>query len=102
MHGTAAYATAVERTLDVARFAAEEIARRGYLDLLLEPDLSVVVFRREGWTPQDYHAWSDRLLEEQVAFVVPTTHKGETVTRFAIVNPRTTEADIAMILDTVA
>ena len=38
--------------------------------------------------PQDYQAWSDRLLAEEFAFVVPTTHDGETLTRFAIVNPR--------------
>ena len=30
----------------------------------------------------------------QFAFVVPTSHEGETVTRFAIVNPSTTEDDI--------
>ena len=100
MHGTDAYTKAVERTVEVARFAAQEISRREHLDLLLAPELSVVVFRRVGWTAREYRAWSDRLLAEQTAFVVPTTHKGETVTRFAIVNPRTTEADIAMILDT--
>ena len=33
---------------------------------------------------------------------MPTTHEGETVTRFAIVNPQTTEADITAILDTMA
>ena len=51
---------------------------------------------------EDYQAWSDRLLAEQVAFVVPTSHEGETVTRFAIVNPSTTEDDITAILDTMA
>jgi len=102
VHGTRAYAEAVERTLEVARFAAKEIARRPYVELLREPDLSVVVFRRVGWTPQQYAGWSDRLLRANFAFVVPTTHEGETVARFAIVNPRTTEADIATILDTMA
>jgi len=34
--------------------------------------------------------------------VVPTTHEGETVTRFAVVNPETTEADIDLILDSMA
>jgi hypothetical protein len=32
------------------------------------------------------------------AFVTPTTNFGETVTRLAIVNPKTTRADIDMIL----
>jgi glutamate/tyrosine decarboxylase-like PLP-dependent enzyme len=101
-HGTRAYTEAIERTLEVARFAAKEIDRRDYTELLREPDTSVVVFRRIGWTPQQYQLWSDRLLLANFAFVVPTSHEGETVTRFAIVNPRTTEADISNILDTMA
>jgi L-2,4-diaminobutyrate decarboxylase len=102
VHGTRAYADAVERTLAVARYAADEIRRRPYLELLREPDLSVVVHRRLGWEAADYHTWSARILKEGLAFVVPTTHEGETVSRFAIVNPLTTEADIATILDTMA
>jgi glutamate/tyrosine decarboxylase-like PLP-dependent enzyme len=101
-HGTRAYTAAIERTLEVTRFAAAEIARRPYVEALREPDLSVIVFRRIGWSPEDYQAWSDRLLADQVAFVVPTSHEGETVTRFAIVNPSTSEDDITAILDTMA
>jgi L-2,4-diaminobutyrate decarboxylase len=101
-HGTRAYTDAVERTLAVARYAAAEISARTYVELLAEPDLSVVVFRRLGWTPAEYYDWSERLMRANFAFVTPTTHLGETVTRFAIVNPRTTEGDISTILDTMA
>jgi L-2,4-diaminobutyrate decarboxylase len=101
-HGSAAYTAAVERTLTVTRHAAHEIKKRSYVELLRGPDLSVVVFRRIGWTPQQYQLWSDRLLAANFAFVVPTTHEGETVTRFAIVNPRTSKSDINAILDTMA
>ena len=101
-HGTRAYTAAVERTLEVARFAAEEIARRDHLEVVREPDLSVVVFRRLGWTPQQYQEWSDRLLADEFAFVVPTSHDGETLTRFAVVNPNTSEDDITAILDTMS
>jgi glutamate/tyrosine decarboxylase-like PLP-dependent enzyme len=101
-HGTRAYATAVERTLDVARFAAYQVRQRSYVELVREPELSVVVFRRLGWTPEQYYAWSDRLMAANFAFVLPTTHDGETVTRFAITNPKTSESDITMILDTMA
>ena len=57
-----------------------------------------------GWggAPADYQAWSDRMLAEEFAFVVPTTHGGETLARFAVVNPETSEADITAILDTMA
>ncbi len=101
-HGTRAYSEAVERGLTVARYAAAEISTRTYVELLRDPDLSVVVFRRLGWTPAQYYDWSERLMLANFAFVTPTTHLGETVTRFAIVNPRTTEGDIATILDTMA
>src|SRR5665647_53416 len=99
-YGTAAYTAAIERTLEVTRFAEAEIARRPYLEALRESDLSVVVFRRLGWEAEDYQAWSEELLREELAFVVPTSHDGETVARFAIVNPTTTEDDITAILDT--
>jgi L-2,4-diaminobutyrate decarboxylase len=101
-HGTRAYTEAIERTLEVTRFATKEIHRRDYLEVVREPDLSVVVFRRLGWTPQQYQEWSDRLLADEFAFVVPTSHDGETLTRFAIVNPNTSEDDITAILDTMA
>jgi glutamate/tyrosine decarboxylase-like PLP-dependent enzyme len=101
-HGTNAYTVAVERTLDVARFAGDEIRKRSYVELVRDPQLSVVVFRRLGWTPEQYYAWSERIMSANFAFVLPTTHYGETVTRFAITNPKTAESDIAMILDTMA
>nr|WP_279671694.1 aminotransferase class V-fold PLP-dependent enzyme [Flexivirga meconopsidis] len=98
-NGTDAYTEAIEHTLSIARFAAAQIEQRPYLELVREPDLSVVVFRRAGWNPKDYQAWSDKLLEEQSAFVVPTSHNGETLARFAVVNPNTSTEDIAAILD---
>ena len=102
VHGTDAYVEAIEGTLEVTRFAAEEIGRRSYLEVVREPDLSVVVFRRLGWGPEDYTAWTDRLMGEEFAFVVPTTFRGETLTRFAIVNPHTTKEDVSAILDTMS
>jgi glutamate/tyrosine decarboxylase-like PLP-dependent enzyme len=102
VHGTDAYVEAIESTLEVTRFAADEIGRRPYLEAVREPDLSVVVFRRVGWAPEDYQAWTDRLLAQEFAFVVPTTFRGETLTRFAIVNPHTTKEDVNAILDTMS
>ncbi|MEO7447621.1 MAG: aspartate aminotransferase family protein, partial [Humibacillus sp.] len=100
VHGTDAYVEAIESTLEVTRHAASEIERRPHLEAVREPDLSVIVFRRLGWEPEDYQAWTDRLLAQEFAFVVPTTFRGETLTRFAIVNPHTTKADVTAILDT--
>ena len=71
-----------------------------HLGLLVEPDLTVLIFERTGWTEADYGAWTARLLDAQLAFVTATTHQGRVCTRFAIVNPLTTVEDLATIIDT--
>jgi glutamate/tyrosine decarboxylase-like PLP-dependent enzyme len=101
-HGTDAYREAIEHTLTVARGARAEIEARPYVELVNDPDLTVLCIRRPGWAADDYRDWSARLLAEGTAFITPTTVAGEVVTRIAIVNPRTTRADIAAILDTMA
>jgi len=86
--------------LSVAKHAAKLIRANPKLELLREPDLSVVAFKRKGWVYADYEMWSDQLLKDQIGFVVPSAHAGEPILRFAIVNPWTTEQDIADILAT--
>ena len=98
--GTDAYRDAVEESLTVARNAAELITAHPRLELLRQPDLSIVAFTRTGWSRDDYQKWSDQLLEDQIGFVTPSSHQGQTILRFAIVNPWTTMADIEVILDT--
>jgi glutamate/tyrosine decarboxylase-like PLP-dependent enzyme len=98
-HGTAAYRDAVEATLALTVQAARAIDAAEYLELLFEPELSAVVFRRIGWSPADYQRWSDRVLADGLAFTVPTTWAGETVLRFCFVNPLTTIDDVQLILD---
>jgi len=101
-HGTDAYRDAVELTLQVARDGARRIDEADHLELIMEPELSIVLFRRVGWSPADYRRWSDRLLADGDAFVVPTSWAGETVLRICIVNPRTTVDDIVMLIDSLA
>ncbi|SIT68049.1 aminotransferase class V-fold PLP-dependent enzyme [Microbacterium sp. RU33B] len=99
-HGTDRYRAAIEYGIDLAAEIAEEITRRPGLSLVRDPQLSVVVFRRDGWSAADYQAWSDRLLEDQIAFVVPSSHAGEPVLRFAVISPLTTFELLSGILDT--
>jgi L-2,4-diaminobutyrate decarboxylase len=100
VHGTEAYAQAVETTLDCAREAATMIEAHPHLEMVTEQKLSICVFRRVGWSPEHYRSWSDALLERGDGLVTPTKHEGETVLRFCIVNPRTSREDIQLILDT--
>ncbi len=56
VHGVREYGAAIESAIDLARQAAAEIAARDYLELIREPQLSVVLFRRIGWQASDYAA----------------------------------------------
>lgn len=98
-YGTTAYGTAIETTLRVAHAGADLIRSSEHCELVVEPELSIVVFRRLGWNADQYRTWSDRMLREQIAFVTPTGWNGETVLRFCVVNPATTVDDLALIIE---
>ena len=102
VHGTRAYSEAVERTLEVTLAGAELLDSAPHVELIMDPVLSVLAFRRVGWEQADYDLWSARLMEDGTAFVVPTRVDGEPALRICIVNPLTTVDDIAMILDSLA
>jgi glutamate/tyrosine decarboxylase-like PLP-dependent enzyme len=75
-YGTEAYRDAVETALDVTRQGARLVDDAVYLELIMEPELSVLLFRRTGWGAAEYQVWSDRMLDEGRAFVTPTSWNG--------------------------
>lgn len=89
-YGTHAYQDAIELSLTRARQAARHIDAAPHVELVVEPELSVLLFRRPGWSDADYVAWSQRLLDAGTAFVLPTRWHGETVGRFVFLHPKTT------------
>ncbi len=99
-HGTAAYTDAIEASLTLTRETTALIATIPELEVVGEPELSVVMFRRLGWQPADYYAWSARLLADGTAFVTPTSWNGETILRLCFVNPRSTLDDVRETLAT--
>ncbi len=99
-HGTNAYTEAVEEGIRLAKESAKLIEAHPNLELVYQPELSIVAFKRKGWTPEQYQAWSDDLLEKQIGFIPPSKNRGEPILRFAFVNPWTSLDDVQMILDT--
>jgi L-2,4-diaminobutyrate decarboxylase len=99
-HGVESYRDAIASNIDLAHQIAQEIAGRDYLTLVRQPQLSVVVFERNGWDKDDYRNWSEALLQSGQAFVAPSSHQGKPNTRFAIVNPTTKFSDLVAILET--
>ncbi len=102
VHGTDAYRTAVDTVVTTARAAADLISATPHLDLVRDPDLSIVLFRRTGWDAADYQHWSEELLASQVGFVTPSRWEGEPVARLAFLHPDTTVDIVGEILDTMA
>ncbi|MFF9667107.1 pyridoxal phosphate-dependent decarboxylase family protein, partial [Streptomyces althioticus] len=102
VHGVQAYTDAIETGLQLARDTAQLIRDTEHLELLFDPQLSAVCFKRTGWTNDDYYRWSQQLLADQIGFVTPTGWDGETVARFAFLHPGTTMEMVREILDTMA
>jgi glutamate/tyrosine decarboxylase-like PLP-dependent enzyme len=101
-YGTDAYAEAMDATLDTARHFADAVDAHPQFDLLLEPELSIVLFRPHGWTPEHYRQWSTLRAREGVALVVPTSWHGEMCWRICIIHPATTVQALCALLDDMA
>ena len=99
-NGSKAYSEAVEDTINTAKIAVRLINEHPNLELLMDPQLSIVAFTRNGWSAKQYQEWSDKLLDDQIAFVTPSAHQGKPILRFAIVNPWTSEKELTQILAT--
>ena len=97
--GVRNYETAVQAAIDLAVRSAEMITDADHVELVRPISLSVVLFRRMGWSAQQYSDWSHKLLRDQIAFVTPTKWEGETVARFAFLHPNSDEAVVQRILD---
>lgn len=102
MHGTDKYRTAIKRGIELAEIAAQKVEALDHVELVRPASLSVVLFRRKGWTPDDYRDWTYRNHKSGLALVTPTKWKTgteyETISRFCFINPETTEEDIDVIL----
>jgi glutamate/tyrosine decarboxylase-like PLP-dependent enzyme len=102
VHGSDAYRDAIEKVLTTAHAAAARVAATAHLELIREPELSIVLFRRRGWKPDDYQRWSEDLLTAQTAFVTPSRWHGEMVARLAFLHPETSLELVDEIIATMA
>jgi glutamate/tyrosine decarboxylase-like PLP-dependent enzyme len=101
-YGTEAYREAVETTLRVSRDFARDVERRDGFTLLLQPQLSVVLFRPDGWAPDRYDEWTRSRARAGFTLIVPTTWRSERCYRICLVNPLTTTEMLTEVLDDMA
>jgi aromatic-L-amino-acid/L-tryptophan decarboxylase len=99
-HGLDAHRDAIRVGIHRAKQMGEALDDHPLTELLIAPELGVVLFRRVGWGVDEWRAWAERLLTEQVAFVAPSTFHGEVVGRLVFMHPRTPESIVDELMAT--
>jgi glutamate/tyrosine decarboxylase-like PLP-dependent enzyme len=99
LHGLDAHRAAIRQGLVLASAMASALEACSVTELVMQPELGVVLFRREGWGRERWAAWAARLLAQQVAFVAPTTLHGEAVGRLVFMHPRTPLSIVDELID---
>jgi aromatic-L-amino-acid/L-tryptophan decarboxylase len=108
-HGRRAYVAQIENDVRLARFLSDEVDRRGDLERLAEPVLSIANFRYRpagrNLPDEDLDRVNRRIIHRLVGdgsfFLAPTILKGRTALRVSITNFRTREDDLVALLDEV-
>ncbi|HEY0520820.1 MAG TPA: pyridoxal-dependent decarboxylase [Ilumatobacteraceae bacterium] len=89
LHGVDAHRTAIRHGLELATAMAEAVDANPLTELIMRPELGVVLFRRAGWAAGEWTTWAQELIRNGTAFVAPSTYKGEAVGRLVFMHPRT-------------
>ncbi|GGR28415.1 pyridoxal phosphate-dependent decarboxylase family protein [Agromyces mediolanus] len=99
-YGIDAYGRAVDAGRALALATAALIEASDQLELVREPGLSVVLFRRHGWGQGEYEAWGELLFARGLAYVAPTKWEGRPVGRLVFIHPDLTLDVVREILAT--
>jgi glutamate/tyrosine decarboxylase-like PLP-dependent enzyme len=94
LHGVEAHRVAIRRSITLAAAMADALEAHPLTEVIMRPELGVVLFRRSGWGTDEWKAWAAGLLENGTAFVAPSTFKGEPVGRVVFMHPSTPQSII--------
>ena len=98
--GTQAYAKGIQKTLETAKKIADVIASTDGLELLLGPQLTVLLFRASNLSADYLHEWAESHRRSGDLLCLPTKWRGETVLRICVVNPETDPETVLDVLKT--
>jgi aromatic-L-amino-acid decarboxylase len=105
VHGAGAFRAAIERNLAQARLLAAEVRRHEELELLLEPELSIVLFRHlpdAGMSVNDHNLrLAEALQADGRVHVASAIADGRAWLRPCFVNYRTTDEDVLALVEIV-
>lgn len=89
LHGLDAHREAIRCGLLLAKQMAAALDACAVTELVMQPELGVVLFRRDGWGQREWSDWAASLLRDGIAFVAPTTYRGEPIGRLVFMHPST-------------
>ena len=89
LHGLEAHRVGIRHGITLATHMAAALTANPSTELIMQPELGVVLFRRDGWGREEWAAWAAGLLRDKVAFVAPSTYRGEPMGRLVLMHPRT-------------
>jgi len=99
-YGTRAYATAIDTTLSIAKAIANGINEMEGLELILGPQLTVILFRATRLTSDEIDCWAETQRRSGALLCLPTTWREEKVLRICVVNPQTDPVYVLGVLNT--
>ncbi|CAM3504836.1 Decarboxylase, pyridoxal-dependent [Xenorhabdus nematophila ATCC 19061] len=102
IYGRDAYTRSLARILEITDTLRQRIAQHPELLLIDASSLSIILFKRRSWQPQHYSSWSEYCLEKGIAFIVPSQWQGESVIRLCIMSTRLENAQIDILLESLA
>jgi glutamate/tyrosine decarboxylase-like PLP-dependent enzyme len=89
LHGVEAHRVAIRKGIELAAAMAQALDNHPLTELIMQPELGVVLFRRSDWGRDEWKVWASALLDSGIAFVAPTTFRGEPVGRLVFMHPST-------------
>jgi aromatic-L-amino-acid decarboxylase len=97
--GVKAFVSAIDQTLDLAEYMAEQIHKDDTMELLAPVRLTAVCFRLKDRTDAENQTVLRKLVEEGTALLGPVEIGGRSGLRACIANYRTQRDDIDLVLD---
>ena len=105
MHGASVFRDALDEKMDLARYAADELRKIPDVEIVAEPQLSLLAFRLRtpGLSPADEDArnrrWMSLVNQKQRVLLTGTTTQGRFLVRMCILSFRTHRDRIDMAIE---
>ncbi len=98
VYGTERYGAAIDQVLQTVAAIVEGIEDSPDLELVAEPDLNVILFKRPSMSDSEMLLWSEAHRQAGTILCLPTTHRGQQVFRLCLVNPDTKAEEVLFMV----